>query len=520
MKLPFLRTISARITVGFAVLILTFGTVSALTVRRMGVLSREMKVIQVGYWALALKARDLSEKQRTMRQYLDGDLVSERTPGRVVSRLRRFRLTRDKLVDELDAILATLTDLPRAHRRRMGQTKLRVDDLRTHIAMTAPRYDTLLATPPIERRTDTTGEVARAREALDELVMKHELIIQSKTRALADEVETFFDDTARLLGHNAQRQRLYTITLGLIAMLLGLLMTVWATLTLRPLRRLADGAQRVARGDYASRIDESGPTEVAELAHEFNIMGRAVEERERELVRSERLVAVGKMASMITHEVRNPLSSIGLNTELLEEELAGLPAERTGEARTLCAAINTEVDRLAAITEEYLQFARLPKPKVHAEDLGRIVSNLVEFEREQLALRGVAIEVAVAGDLPAVMVDDSQLRQCLLNLLRNAAEAVEENGGGQVTIAARLGSDQASLEVSVHDDGRGVDAETAVKLFDPFFSTKTGGTGLGLALTHQIVREHGGEIRLDSKAGEGATFVVSLPIATVTPIAD
>ena len=505
---------------GFAVLILTFGTVSALTVRRMGVLGREMKVIQVGYWALALKARDLSEKQRTMRQYLDGDLVTERTPGRVVSRLRRFRLTRDKLVDELDGILSNLTDLPRAHRRRIGQTKLRVDDLRTAIEATAPLYDSLVAAPPLERRTDQSGELTHAREALDELVMKHELIIQSKTRALADELETFFDDTARLLGHNAQRLRLYTISLGLIAMLLGLLMTVWATLTLRPLRRLADGAQRVARGDYASRIDESGPSEVAELAHEFNVMGRAVEERERELVRSERLVAVGKMASMITHEVRNPLSSIGLNTELLEEELAGLPDERVDEARALCAAINTEVDRLAAITEEYLQFARLPKPKLHAEDIGRIVTNLVEFEREQLALRGVVVEVDVASDLPTVMVDDSQLRQCLLNLLRNAAEAVEENGGGQVTIGARRGPAPDLLEVRVKDDGRGVDAETAAKLFDPFFSTKAGGTGLGLALTHQIVREHGGEIRVDSEPGAGATFVVLLPLAPVTAIAE
>jgi signal transduction histidine kinase len=232
------------------------------------------------------------------------------------------------------------------------------------------------------------------------------------------------------------------------------------------------------------------------------------------------LVAVGKMAAMITHEVRNPLSSIGLNTELLVDELAGVGAEAGAEARALCASITTEIDRLTAITEEYLRFARLPKPKLAPEAVDRMVASLVDFEREQLAKRKVRVEVEIPGDLPLVLADDGQIRQSLLNLLRNAAEAVEEVGGGRVVISGRLSERDGFVEVVVRDEGRGIEPEVAGKLFDPFFSTKAGGTGLGLALTEQIIREHGGDIRVEGGLGSGAAFVVSLPTSKVTSLAD
>jgi signal transduction histidine kinase len=294
-----------------------------------------------------------------------------------------------------------------------------------------------------------------------------------------------------------------------------MLITVWATVNLRPLRRLRDAAREIARGDYGQRIEERGPREVADLAREFNTMGSAIQERERELVRTERLAAVGKMAAMITHEVRNPLSSIGLNTELLEEELSAL-AKGQGdddEARALCRAIQSELDRLTAITEEYLRFARLPKPKLQEEALDPIVKSLVDFERESMSVRGVTLEVELAGDLPPVLVDEAQLRQALLNLLRNAGEAVAEVGAGRVMVYTRRGLEPRTAEIVVQDDGPGIVEELAGKIFDPFFSTKEGGTGLGLALTHQIVRDHGGAIRVESRPGHGATFIVSLSVA-------
>ncbi|HLU67427.1 MAG TPA: ATP-binding protein, partial [Kofleriaceae bacterium] len=184
----------------------------------------------------------------------------------------------------------------------------------------------------------------------------------------------------------------------------------------------------------------------------------------------------------------------------------------TDEARQLCRAIQSEVDRLTAITETYLHFARLPKPKLSEEPLNPIVRNLIDFEREPMSLRGVKLTAELADDLPPVSVDEGQLRQALLNLLRNAADAVAEIGGGVVSVTTRR-RDAGGVEVVVADDGPGIVEELAGKIFDPFFSTKEGGTGLGLALTHQIVRDHGGAISVDSRPGHGARFVVWLPAA-------
>jgi signal transduction histidine kinase len=290
---------------------------------------------------------------------------------------------------------------------------------------------------------------------------------------------------------------------------LGLLVTVWVVIQLRPLRRLREGARRIAAGDYASRIPEKGPTEVADLAREFNSMGRAVEERERELVRSERLAAVGKMAAMIAHEVRNPLSSIGLNTELLEEELGA--SSGLDEARGLCRAIHREVDRLTQITEEYLSFSRLPKPKLAHERVNAMVGALTAFVREDLAAKQVTLTTDLAAGDPVARIDAAQIRQCLLNLIRNAAEAVVAKGSGHVTLRTRTPTD-GRVEIDVEDTGIGIPAEVLPQLFDPFFSTKEDGSGLGLALTQQIVRDHGGELRVDSVVGRGTTFTVSVPV--------
>jgi signal transduction histidine kinase len=239
-------------------------------------------------------------------------------------------------------------------------------------------------------------------------------------------------------------------------------------------------------------------------------MGRAVEERERELVRSERLAAVGKMAAMITHEVRNPLSSIGLNTELLEDELSEV--SNAEEARSLCRSIHREVDRLTAITEEYLAFARLPKPKLAPEPINPIVTSLADFVREDLATKNVSLATDLAAEHLIGEIDAAQIRQCLINLVRNASEAVAAKGGGHVRLRTRRDGERAAIEVE--DDGVGIAPDMLPRLFDPFVSTKEGGNGLGLALTQEIVREHGGTLEVASSLGKGTTFTLRVPFHT------
>jgi signal transduction histidine kinase len=510
-------TLSARIIIGFAVLIVTFGGISLSAVLTTDQLNDSIRVIRVGYLQLALETRDLADKQHGILSYLRDELEGESSQRRVETRVKRFLTSRQRLVDQLDATLAGLEDVQEVHEKSMTYTASEVRELRVLVAEADPLYTALLAAPPIDRVVDKPGAAGVDQTAVDAAaaalrkLLRHESRINVKSQSLQNFQRNMVQDTARQLERGAVKMRFLTMLWGAIALLVGALITVWATVNLRPLARLRDAAREIARGDYGQRIDESGPREVADLAREFNTIGSAIQERERELVRTERLAAIGKMAAMITHEVRNPLSSIGLNTELLEEELANHEGD-TAEARALCRAIQGEVDRLTDITEEYLHFARLPKPKLQDESLGAMVKSLTDFEREPMSLRGVTLEVELADDLPQVRADDAQVRQALLNLLRNAADAVAESGGGTVKVATRRGDDGA-VEVSVEDDGPGIVEELAAKIFEPFFSTKEGGTGLGLALTHQIVRDHGGTIRVASQPGHGARFVVSLPPA-------
>jgi signal transduction histidine kinase len=297
-----------------------------------------------------------------------------------------------------------------------------------------------------------------------------------------------------------------------IALLLGVMGLVVAALaaglmwrTLRPLKVLRLRAREVAGGEYARSTGVRSQDEIGELAREFDAMAAALEERELRLIRSERLATVGKMAAQITHEVRNPLASIGLYVELLGDELADGP-----EARRLITSIISEVDRLTEITETYLRFARLPRPKLDREDLAAIAASVVEQSRAELAQAQIALGAELGGAPVEVAADESQLRQALLNLIRNAREAM--SAGGRLTIRL-AGRADGMAELTISDTGSGIAAEHLSKIFDPFFSTKARGTGLGLALVQQIAVEHGGRIEVESQPGSGTTFRLVLPLA-------
>ncbi|MCK6551147.1 ATP-binding protein [Myxococcota bacterium] len=235
------------------------------------------------------------------------------------------------------------------------------------------------------------------------------------------------------------------------------------------------------------------------------------------LIRSERLAAIGRMSAHVTHEIRNPLSSIGLNAELLADLVkqvrhAGQTQGATAdEAFTLSSAIIREVDRLTAITDEYLRFARLPRPELEAEDVGALLSSIAAFVRRDLEAARVTLELRVTDGLPLVPLDADQIRQALLNLVRNAKDSMPQ--GGAVVLGAELAGD--TLVLSVRDTGFGIPAESLERIFDPFFSTKLTGTGLGLALTQQIVTEHGGHLRVTSQVGQGSEFQIVLPVGQV-----
>jgi len=312
--------------------------------------------------------------------------------------------------------------------------------------------------------------------------------------------------------HAARRAESRTVALiviyALLAAAVGGGAAVVARRLLLPIRTLTEGVKAVAAGDLSREVEVRSGDEVGELAREFNAMAASLDRQRRELLRAERLAAVGRISAQITHEIRNPLNAIGLNAELLAEELAGAPGV-SEEHRQLVAAIGREVDRLHAVTEEYLRFARLPRPDLGREDLNEILAVLADFLRPELSAARVEVRLELAAGLPSVRADEGQLRAVFLNLLRNSREAMP--GGGTVWLRTRAVPE--GVEAEVADTGTGIPAEALPRIFDPFFSTKQRGTGLGLAYTQQVVQEHGGTIRCQSEAGRGTTFTVRLPAA-------
>ncbi len=302
------------------------------------------------------------------------------------------------------------------------------------------------------------------------------------------------------------------VAVALAALLLSLGMLLVVQATLRPIRALRESARRIAGGDYAERVPLLRGDELGELAAEFNTMAEslavrdaALADKQKELMRVERLAVIGRLAAQIAHEVRNPLSSIGLNAELLEDEIAELP--ETSAARSILAAISREVERVKAITEDYLQFTRVPRAELTAVPLGPLLRDFLTFAARELATAHVTMAppvdevVAAAGDV-SILADPQQARQALLNVVRNAVEAMDAT---MRVLAVSVEADEAAptVRVIINDTGRGLSRAMRDRLFEPFATDKPQGTGLGLALTRDIMTAHGGEIALSPRdAGE------------------
>jgi len=230
-------------------------------------------------------------------------------------------------------------------------------------------------------------------------------------------------------------------------------------------------------------------------------------EAQERLLHSERLATVGKLAAKVAHEIRNPLSSISLNLELLEDEVAASPVTPGEQTVKLVNSIKSELERLAEITDDYLRLARLPEPRIANESVAEILESLCDLLRGELAERQVEIKTKIEASLPSVLVDRNQLKQALLNILRNAIEAMPT--GGQVTVSARRAGDH--VEIAIADEGQGISADHLKRIFEPFFTTKATGTGLGLAVAREIVQLHGGRIDCSSRCGRGTVMTISIP---------
>jgi len=246
-------------------------------------------------------------------------------------------------------------------------------------------------------------------------------------------------------------------------------------------------------------MEQVGDGSEARLVHVFQDCAD-LQTLEQRLLQAERLATVGRFASQIAHEIRNPLNSISLNIELLEDELNG-----NQEAKGLIRSALKELDRLNDIVSEYLQFARFPKPHLKR---GTIDDVIRDVSRSFKPPRDVEFNVIAPDSTPEIWLDEGLIRQVIDNLIRNSVEAIV--GKGSITLETEILD--RFLVIRVRDTGIGIPPEVQPKLFEPFFTTKTHGTGLGLATSQQIVFEHNGHLLVESQPGKGAAFSMMLPL--------
>ena len=229
---------------------------------------------------------------------------------------------------------------------------------------------------------------------------------------------------------------------------------------------------------------------------------------EQQVLHSAKLAVIGQMASHVAHEVRNPLSSVQLNLQLLADEAQSYPHTDMQEVNELVTAIHSEVERMGQILDEYLRYARLPQLYLQPGNLNTILENLCHFLAPEIEKARVTLHLDLDPNLPDAHIDEEQLKIVGINLFRNALEAMPE--GGELRISTRHTTEYIELRVS--DTGIGIDKQQLDAIFQPFYSTKPGGTGLGLPYAQEIIHAHGGHISCESAPGKGTNFTVVIPL--------
>ncbi len=315
------------------------------------------------------------------------------------------------------------------------------------------------------------------------------------------------------------QQRHLAQTMGLSAgiALLVLLAIAYGLLSreaVAPLQRLVGLMRRAEAGDLTVRADEGRADELGVAARGFDRMLEALRRSQGELevfyrermIRADRFAAVGELATGLAHEIKNPLAGLSGALEVLAEDLSRSPreAEVVGEMRH-------QVERLTKTMQSLLDFARPPKPQFRAADVNETLDKVLFLIRRQRRTSSVEVRAEMDRALPPVLGDASQLEQVFLNICLNACQAMGQGGG---TLTVRSFQQEGRVAVEVADTGPGIALEARPNIFKPFFTTKTEGNGLGLAISARIVAEHGGHIGWRCPPGGGTVFAVTLDQAS------
>ncbi|OGQ85602.1 MAG: hypothetical protein A2512_10765 [Deltaproteobacteria bacterium RIFOXYD12_FULL_56_24] len=328
---------------------------------------------------------------------------------------------------------------------------------------------------------------------------------QDLTRIIFD-----MDTRARLQVESevAKYQKSAVFILALAVLLGAVLIFYMIRWVMRPLTAIREASARIMRGEVNSiPVSEeiSCSVEGTELVNSLNLMLGALSDKQGQLVQSEKLAAIGKVTAGIAHEINNPLNNICLTAEVLLEDLPNLDCS---ERLDMVRDILVQSDRAREVVHHLLEFSRTNKANtVEPVELGKLVADSITLVRNQFRLGGITCHYDQPEKSVLISGNPNQLQQVLVNMMLNAVQAMPPEG--RLDLAVQAGGKEAFIVV--RDTGAGMSPETRKHIFDPFFTTKNDGTGLGLSLSYAIIKDHNGEIEVESEQGRGTTFTIKLP---------
>jgi len=497
-------TIARRVLASFAITVVAFAVTLGWGIVAQRRAADDGLELARGYVPVAMRLAQLRAAQTTLSTLVDG-IPDEREPGSTRALLETLvGARRTMFVETRGAMTQTLRDVGSDATRALArQLSAELDAVEQLLEGDPALFERLYAAIASGDRDGINRTIVSLG------ALEHDA--DKKLRLLAGRVSASIDALSNAARERELRSIWALAVLAALTLAVGIVVSLHVRRLLAPLARLTERARSVARGDLEPRPVEPSDDEIGQLEGAFEKMVSGLSRAQALALSNERLAAIGKMAAHVTHEIRNPLSAMGLNVELLEEEItqSSGQAANSAEVKNLLAAIQREVQRLEHLSEEYLRVARLPEPRMEADDVATAVREIVAFARPEIEQARCTVGIHVEPDLRPALFDENQLRQALLNLLRNAREAMPDGG----PIDVRVEAAGMSVVIDVDDRGGGIPEPIRARVFDPFFSTKGEGTGLGLAITRHIVEAHGGNVTCERRDGGGTRFRIALPIA-------
>jgi len=322
-------------------------------------------------------------------------------------------------------------------------------------------------------------------------------------------IEVVFSKKGIVDTINSMRRNMFF--LAILATTVGCTVALYFSISIvKPVRRLANATTRIAQGDWETKLPIETWDEVGQLTDSFNRMSDSLikkrnelEETYKELYKQERMAEIGNFSMMIAHELKNPLGIIKGSIDIIAKE-----GVKTKVRRTMVEYIQDEVKRLNRLVEDFLSFARPNPAHKSLVDINQLITKMVnltpfpEFKEKDFSLK-----VELSKEISEVNVDEHQIYQALLNLFNNAIQAIPK--GGEITF--KTDKSRNAILITIIDTGTGIPDEEKEKVFEPFFTKKERGTGLGLAVVKKIIDNHQGEIKISDREGGGTVFSLWLP---------